>query len=193
MKLELQEVQRYGRNKSTIVNQSYINSGEYRSKFDKISDDKMLNRKVYQIAKKMLQHRSGTLFEDMYWIDIDSLKIVASETEQKSVSRIKYSKKTKKAIVKHSNLLAVHTHPNSMPPSINDFNSALKNKYHICVVCCHDGKIFLYHSKKHVAEFLYKGIITKYKRKGYNDFDAQVMTLTELQKNGDIFFKEVRL
>lgn len=25
-------------------------------------------------------------------------------------------------------------------------NSALKNKYQICLVCCHDGKIFMYQS-----------------------------------------------
>ncbi len=191
MKSELQEVQRYGRNKDTAINQRYIDSGQYHSKFDKISDDRDLNRKVYQIAKKMLKHRTGTLLEDMYWIDIDSLKIVASETDQKIASKIRYSKKTKKAIEKNTNLLAIHTHPNSMPPSINDFNSALKNGYHLCMVCCHDGKIFLYRAKRYVHEFLYKGHITKYKRRGYNDYDAQMIVLEELQRNNDIFFKEV--
>lgn len=135
MQSELQEVQRYGRNKNTVVNHSYINSAEYRKKFDGISNDKILNRKIYYITKKMLEHRSGTLFEDMYWLDIDSLEVVASETSQKEESRIKYSTATKKAIAQNDNLLVIHTHPNSMPPSINDFNSALKNRYKICIVC----------------------------------------------------------
>lgn len=68
MQCKEQEVQRYGRNKNTVVNHSYINSGEYRKKFDGISNDKALNRKVYQITKKMLEHRSGTLLEDMYCV-----------------------------------------------------------------------------------------------------------------------------
>ena len=68
MNTELQEIQRYGRNKTTAINYSYINSGEFRKKFDRISDDKELNRKVYQIAKKILKLRSGTNFEDMYWM-----------------------------------------------------------------------------------------------------------------------------
>ena len=191
MQSELQEVQRYGRNKSSVINHSYINSGQYRKKFDRISNDKVLNRKVYQLTKKMLEHRSGTLFEDMYWIDIDSLEVVASETEQRSESRIKYSRTTKKAIAKHDNLLVIHTHPNSMPPSINDFNSALRNKYRLCVVCCHDGKIFMYHSKKYVVDFFYKGTIAKYKKLGHNDFQSQMLALEELQSNGDISFKEV--
>ena len=33
----LLEYQRYGRNKKTIINHTYINSGEYRNKFDKIT------------------------------------------------------------------------------------------------------------------------------------------------------------
>lgn len=191
MQSELQEVQRYGRNKNTTVNHSYINSGEYRNKFDRISNDKALNRKVYQLTKRMLEHRSGTLFEDMYWLDIDTLEVIASETEQKSESRIKYSRATKKAITENENLLVIHTHPNSMPPSINDFNSALKNKYRLCIVCCHDGKIFMYHSKKHVVELLNRGTIAKYKKMGYGDYESQILALKELQNNGEISFKEV--
>ena len=191
MQSELQEVQRYGRNKNTTVNHSYISSGEYRNKFDRISNDKALNRKVYQLTKRMLEHRSGTLFEDMYWLDIDTLEVIASETEQKSESRIKYSRATKKAITENENLLVIHTHPNSMPPSINDFNSALKNKYRLCIVCCHDGEIFMYHSKKHVVELLNRGTIAKYKKMGYGDYESQILALKELQNNGEISFKEV--
>lgn len=191
MNTELQEIQRYGRNKNTVINHSYVNSGEYRKKFDRISDDRELNRKVYQIAKKILKHRSGTNYEDMYWIDIDSLEIIASETDQKQKNKIKYSKATKKAISRYENLLVVHSHPNSMPPSINDFNSALQNKYQICLVCCHDGKIFMYHSNNYVIEFFYRNTVAKYKRKGFNEYSAQIEALSIFQEDGDIFLKEV--
>ncbi len=186
-----QEVQRYGRDKNTIINHSYINSGAYRNKFDHISNDKTLNRMVYQIAKRMLQHRSGTQYEDMYWIDIDTLEIVASETAQKRERKIKYSKNTKKAISKHHNLLAIHTHPNSMPPSINDFNSALHNHYQICLVCCHNGRIFMYRSNNYVIELFYRSTVAKYRKEGLNEFNAQLQALSVFQKNDDIFLKEV--
>ena len=191
MNTELQESQRYGRNKDTTINHSYLNSGEFRKKFDQISDDKNLNRKVYQIVKKMLQHRSGTHYEDMYWIDIDSLEIVASETDQKSHSKIKYSKATKKSIAKYENLLVVHTHPDNMPPSINDFNSALHNKYQICLVCCHDGRIFMYQSNNYVIEFFYRNTVAKYRKRGFSEFEAQMKALSVFQEDGDIFLKEV--
>ena len=60
MNLLSKEEQRYGRNKETLVNHTYIESGEYRRKFDNISDNAELNKLLYQLAKKMLTHRSGT-------------------------------------------------------------------------------------------------------------------------------------
>ena len=61
------EEQRTGRNKETSINHTYIEGGEFRKKFDSISDDKELNKLIYTLAKQMLIHRSGTLYEDMYW------------------------------------------------------------------------------------------------------------------------------
>ena len=68
------EKQRQGRNKETTVNHSYINSGKYKKKFDQISNSPRLSRLLYQIAKRALNHRSGTKYEDMYWIDLDTLE-----------------------------------------------------------------------------------------------------------------------
>ena len=59
------EAQRYGMNKETYLNSTYINSGVYKKKFDTISNSKKLSRVLYKIAKKMLVHRSGTKYEDM--------------------------------------------------------------------------------------------------------------------------------
>lgn len=70
----LKEEQRYGRNKETIVNHAYIQDGEYRKKFDRLTDNKNVNKLLYQKAKEMLLHRSGTLLEDMYWINMESAK-----------------------------------------------------------------------------------------------------------------------
>lgn len=89
------EEQRYGRNKNTLVNKVYLNKGEYRKKFDSISDSAELNRLLYRLAKKMLIHRSGTEYEDMYWIDPLELKVVAKETDGVLERKIAYSNYTK--------------------------------------------------------------------------------------------------
>ena len=191
MSTDTREDQRYVRNKKTSIDHSYINSGEYRRKFDNISDDKKLNRLVYQVAKQMLNHRAGSMYEDMYWIDIDTLKIIAKETTQKEESKIIYSADTKKAIKRYNNILSIHTHPSSMPPSIDDFNSSYNNKYSISLVCCHDGKLYMYKSYKYFFKFFHNGTIRKYITKGYDEFDAQIFALNELQESGCISYKEV--
>ena len=156
------EAQRYGRNKETSVNSTYINSGVYKKKFDTISNSKKLSRVLYKIAKKMLVHRSGTKYEDMYWIDLDTLKIVAKEIDGITEHAIIYSNETKKTIKKYPNLITIHTHPDSFPPSINDLNSNFDHGYVLGIIICHNGKIFIYSAREQINENYYKMVVESY-------------------------------
>jgi hypothetical protein len=106
---EILEAQRYGRDKETLVNSNYISSGQYRQKFDKIVNDKKFSRTLYDKAKEMLLHRSGTLYEDMYWFDADTGGIIASEVNSSEEEQILYSNKINKAIENHDNIITMHT------------------------------------------------------------------------------------
>ena len=187
------ENQRYGRNKNTVVNKTYIDSGEYRRKFDKISDNQNVNRAVYNAAKTALKHRSGTELEDMYWIDGDTGKIIAKEINSVEPRKVYYSDATKKNIsaYKHGNVITIHTHPSSMPPSVSDFNSCFNNNYKCGYVVCHNGKLYAYESRQNLSERLYDAYLGKFIRQGLDEFDAQFRTLEKLKENYDIDFWEV--
>ena len=185
------EEQRSGRNKETLINRRYINSGEYRKKFDFISNNKDLSRLLYSITKEMLIHRSGTLYEDMYWIDLDTISVVAREIKSIDPKRIEYSSFTKKIIQNYNGLLTIHTHPDSFPPSIDDFNSNFDHNYSIGLVACHDGKIYMYSANERLNENYYKLVVEEYIKNGYNESEAQYVALQEIQQNFDINFKEV--
>lgn len=185
------EQQRKGRNKSTTINHTYINSGEYRNKFDSLTADKSLNRIIYQKAKEMLKHRSGMLIEDMYWFDGDTGKIVASILNETIDEGIIYTSAVNKAIAGKDNLITVHTHPNSMPPSIADINSAVRNGYRFGVVLCHDGKVFKYSANEEVSECLYNMYISEFLRSGETEYSAQMKALVKLQDMYDINVGEV--
>lgn len=187
------EYQRYGRDKSTLVNSSYINSGEYRNKFDKITDNKAVSRVLYAKAKEMLVHRSGTKVEDMCWIDGRTGEVVASITDETIEQGIRYSPTVEKCIAGRTGLIAMHTHPASLPPSVADFNSAHSHEYEASLVLCHDGKIFQYVSEQRISEKLYNLYIGEYLEKGYSEFDAQMETLHKLKANHKIDFWEVSL
>ena len=185
------EEQRYGRSKDTAINRAYINSGSYRRKFDLISNSPELNRLIYQLSKKMLEHRSGTKYEDMYWIDAAAKTVVAEETGSSYKEQIIYSDSIRSRIQRYENLVTLHSHPNSYPPSINDLNSNFINHYGLGIVVCHDGKIFKYASNQEIRVDYYKMVVEKYLKKGYNEYEAQIEALEDLTGKFDIMAEEV--
>lgn len=186
------EYQRYGRNKKTTINSTYINSGEYRRKFDKITNNDKVNHILYVKAKEMLFHRSGTLWEDMYWIDGETGEIVASALNEQIEKGIEYTDSISRKLRERNNLITMHTHPNSMPPSIADFNSCFAHNYDACYVICHDGIVYNYVSNQEVPADLYELYVQKFIEHGYNDKDAQINALEKIKKNYDIDFQEVK-
>lgn len=191
MNYKFQEEQRNGRIKGTLINHSYIDGGEYRKKFDSISDNPKLNKLLYRLSKKMLLHRNGTLYEDMYWIDTETCSVVAEETSQNVIKKIKYSRRTQKNIKKQEGLLTIHSHPNSYPPSIEDFNSNYLNQFGVGIIICHDGKIFLYSSNEYINENYYEILVEKFYRIYHDIYEAQIFALDKVRKKYQIKYREV--
>ncbi|MBR6617957.1 MAG: phage minor capsid protein [Oscillospiraceae bacterium] len=188
------ENQRYGRNKNTLVDKTYIESGEYRRKFDSLTDVEETNRTLYAKAKEALKHRSGTVYEDMYWIDCDTGKVVACETESILERTVKYSSATKRKVnsYERKKLVALHTHPSSMPPSAADLNACFRHGYKAGYIACHDGKLFAYTADEAINERLYNMYIEANLKDGMSEYDAQIAALNELKRNYQIDFWEVR-
>lgn len=185
------ENQRYGRNKDTLVNKTYIESGEYKRKFDKATDNTDVNKCLYDCAKAALKHRSGTEFEDMFWIDGDTGKLVYSVTDSTDIRAIIYTDPIKKAIAGRNNLITLHTHPSSMPPSVSDLNSCYNNQYKMGFVACHDGKLFRYTSKQEISKTLYNLYIDEFLNDGIGEYEAQIKAIEKLMNSYAVDFTEV--
>ena len=191
--LEEDEVQREGRNKLTQIDKSYISSGDYRKKFDLLSTSEDLNRLVYQKAKEMLYHRSGTEFEDMYWIDIDDCEVICKKLDETNIREIRHTKAIDKMLREHNSILAIHTHPHSMPPSAEDFNSFVRAGYKEGLVICHNGVIYRYSANKEISEQLLMLYINRFYLQVEDECQAELMALNKLLCTGDIFYEEVTL
>ena len=142
-------------NPNTIIDKKYIESNEYRRKYDEISDNKKLNRLLYDLARKMLLHRNGTNYEDMYWIDPVECKVVAKELDSLVEKKIIYSERTQRIVRKNKLLITIHSHPDSFPPSVEDLNSNYENNYSLGVVCGHNGNVFIYSADTRISEELF--------------------------------------
>lgn len=178
-------------NPETIIDRKYIDSSEYRRKFDDISENPKLNRILYNLARKMLEHRNGTWYEDMYWIDPISLKVVAQELSSQTKQKIIYSKKTKKVVKSTPNLITIHSHPSGCPPSIEDFNANNQYKYFFGIVCGHNGRVYVYNAKGTVNPITFQLNVMKYRDAGYEENDAQLLALQKMSKSYKITIKEV--
>lgn len=187
------EEQRYGRNKGTLVNKAYIESGDYRKKFDKITDNPVVARRLYEVSKKMLLHRSGTKIEDMYWLDFETGEEIVSITNQTSETEqeIVYTDRVINSIADKENLITLHNHPASMPPSPDDFNAYYQNGYRVGLVICHDGTIYQYEAEQSVSTMLYGLYVYEYMEQGMSEKEAQLSALEEMKKNSKIDFWEV--
>lgn len=128
----------------------------------------------------------------MYFIDSSSGKIITQEVNQTDKEKVVYSDKTESTLKLYNEIITLHTHPNSMPPSAADFNSAFKNKYQKGFIACHNGKIFSYTSIGEVNESLYNLYIQEYISNGKSEYDAQISALNEIMKNKFIDFWEVK-
>lgn len=140
----------------------------------------------------MLFHRSGTLWEDMYWIDGETCEIVANSLNEKIEKQIGYKDSICRLISKKDNLITMHTHPNSMPPSVADFNSCYRHNYKECLIICHNGVIYRYKSNQEVSLELYEMYVKKFMYKGYSEIEAQINALEKIEENHKIVFQEVK-
>jgi hypothetical protein len=171
-------------------------SRAFRSKFNHMTDDTVLQHEYYQAAKEILRHRSGTNGEDLYLYNTRT-GVWTKSTTGVLEGTPDYTPEIKKAIMDAhiGEIVSFHNHPLGMPPSDSDFNAAYDNGYGIGYTIGHDGRIFEYTPPKvKIPHSVYINRIASYKEENpdLSDFDAQLKALTELQKLFGYQFREVK-
>ena len=192
--LKAVENERITKSKSFAVDPKVIDSRGYADKFDSITSDKQERRAFLQSAKEILHHRSGQNGEDLYLYNRSS-KAWFKSTSGTEAGAPAYTEEITNAIKKASSgeLVSFHNHPASMPPSAGDLNAALHNGYSVGYTLCHDGTIFEYTPPKSYIDIsIYEMRIEYFKKKGYNEFDAQRKTMEYLADIYGFTFREVK-
>lgn len=130
---------------AAVINRKQIASAEYRKKYNALPEGKDIQRKVCADARKMLRHRSGTLYEDLTFIDSKTGE--SKSRTDFNVSRAVAPSKTMKRMIEKADdytIISVHNHPHSSVPSINDLYCAKDRRYKYGIVACHDGTVYKY-------------------------------------------------
>lgn len=166
----------------TIINKSIIDSAEYRKRFDKLSNNKEINRTIWKSSKEMLYHRTGTRFEDLAYVDINNGKVLINK-DYSVENRAKPSKAMEK--IRKSNapytIVGIHNHPGSSVPSLPDIKTCIERQYKFGVVVCHNGTIYKYTvNSDNFNELITASALDRLEKRGYNNqvkkmfFDAGI-------------------
>ena len=190
----IKEQERMQSSSDYAVPKDLVKSREFRSKFDSMDSDKKLQRQYYQVAKKMLNHRSGTNGEDLYFYNTRTKKWYSSTTGTQAGTP-DYTEEIRRALQESEKdeIVSFHNHPIGMPPSAGDLNGALKNGYQKGYTIGHDGTVFEYTAPIFIIdEAVYNKRISLHAEKGDSEFQAQVNALLDLQEFYKFKFKEMK-
>ena len=150
---------------SVDADMDYINSDDYASIFNNISDNPAVNRTLLECARKSIDHRNGTKFEDMYFIHAETGEILAEQVEMSYPSGISYNDDIK-ALLKSSKeegipLVTIHNHPEGYPPSVDDLNKSYENGTVFGIAAGHNGQVYKYNNpgkKTEEADIIHQNI-----------------------------------
>ena len=187
------ESERITKSREFAVDPKVVQSRAYAEKFDRMASTPKERREYLRAAKEMLQHRSGQNGEDLYLYNRVTGKWFRSTTGSEAGTP-EYTQTIIAAIKKSSSgqLVSFHNHPASMPPSASDINAATANGYSVGYALCHNGTIYEYSAgNAYIDDGIYTMRIEYFKKRGYNEHDAQVATMQYLAEQYGFRFKEV--
>lgn len=189
-----------GIDRATQIDKAVIESSDYRRLFDNATDNPILNKTLYNCAKEILFDRSGTRYESMRWIDGETGKVLLKFDSMGKRNnligkqyelKVLYNESLLQKFIGHNNIVVIHNHPNSTAPSAGDFNSAFKHNYKFGFIAAHNGRVYKYRSNEEIDVDLYDAYWQDCVRNGFDEINAQLVTISKFSENSNIFFTEV--
>ena len=103
---------------------------------------------VLEGIRRMLRHRSGTPYEDLYVHDMRDGSLVGSVVNAQAPKRVEFTeglaRATSAAVDDGAKIVIVHNHPDSFPPSAADIRSLIANRARRGIIACHDGSLYVF-------------------------------------------------
>ena len=153
---------------SAVVSPLVKTSG-YRNLFNNLDENVKVQRKAYQASRAMLEHRSGTKFEDLTFIDSVTGKTM-SRTNYNVESEVMPSLRMRKMVTNAAprTIIAIHNHPGNSVPSFSDLNTAYKRGYKYGVIACHNGTVMKYEVTGELERTYVDALLDSVQRHIYN-------------------------
>lgn len=143
-----------GKGKSIQIDNAYIGSQDFRMSFRGITRQPKVDDAICEYSRNILRDRTGTYKETLVLLDADTGKHILSISRDGPDHGIIYDEAVEAAIKRVKDgghrIIAIHNHPNSLPPTMDDGVSALVRGYDVGVAVGHDGSVFTYTPAKKI-------------------------------------------
>ena len=120
----------------------------FKEKFAGITSIQEVDESIYNCTKMMLEHRNGTRQEDLYLIDGETGDVIYALTTSTSTDCVNYDDGIIDAIrnahEQGRSIIALHNHPNGLPPTLDDGSSAFRHGYDKGIAVGHNLEVYEY-------------------------------------------------
>lgn len=134
---------RKGRDRLAYINEKLIKSDIYVNAIKSLNESKQCTNNILSSAREMLAHHHGDKYEDLYFIDSITNKVL-SQTMYKIEKQVEPTMAMKKMALQSKNIISIHNHPTNGLPSMADFTTCRDINYQYGIVVCHNGSIYKY-------------------------------------------------
>ena len=152
---ELAVVRDNGNTGAFRVNFDLVNSKLYHDRFEKLTAHKTLDEALYKRATLMLEHRSGTPYEDIAMLDSRTGYVLMENTMAAGtmLHRCSLTLEQAKILRTLENTFEIlHNHPGSSRPSSADIRGLfMRDKASGSTVVCHNGDVYRIAKLKQLA------------------------------------------
>ena len=171
---------------ATAIN-PVIKTAKYRNLYNNLDESTEIQRTAFQQAKAMLNHRNGTKYEDLTFIDTVTGKYLTRD-DYDVENEVLPSRRMRSMVTNNDpyTVIAVHNHPGSSVPSIADIESAYRHKYKYGVVACHNGTVMKYEVLGEYNEVIVGILLDKANKNLYNGSEEELAKTLEMLKAENI-------
>lgn len=120
----------------------------FKSKFENITGNTATDEAIYKSSVEILENCNGTENEELHLIDMETGVVFYKYTKSDQRNGVHYDDDLLKVISdaheKGRKIVAVHNHPNGLPPTLDDGSSALNHGYDLGIAVGHNLEAWSY-------------------------------------------------
>ena len=153
--LEIEDERSNG-DRTVYINRELIFSNRYIDAIKSLGEDRYCSKDILDSLRKMLEHHHGDKYEDLYFIDAKTHKILSRTDYRVNEQEVLPTSAMKDMARNNPNIISIHNHPTDALPSYEDIKTCFLVGYKYGLVACHGGDIFQYRTLDNINKVMYE-------------------------------------